>query len=102
MAQTPEGRVKAAVKKYLQEIGAWYFMPVQNGMGVTGVPDFIACIDGQFVGIECKAPGKINNTSTNQKIQLDGIHAAGGLALVVDDAQVLPVMFKTLLRRSAA
>ena len=58
MARTPESIVKAGVEKVLAEFGAWYYMPVQNGMGVSGIPDFIACIDGKFIAIETKAPGK--------------------------------------------
>jgi hypothetical protein len=33
MAATPEGRVKAAVKKLLTKHGVYFYMPVQNGMG---------------------------------------------------------------------
>lgn len=34
---TPEGKVKEACKKYLKSIGAWYFMPVSNGMAFEGL-----------------------------------------------------------------
>ena len=92
MAKTPEGAVKAKVKDYLKARGIWHFMPVSNGMGVHGIPDIIAIIDGRFVGIECKAPGKRNNTSELQKQQIAAINAAGGLAIVVDDAEQLPAL----------
>jgi hypothetical protein len=90
MATTPEGRVKAKVKEYLKARGIWWFMPVSNGMGSHGIPDIIAIIDGRFVGIECKAPGKRNNTSELQKTQIAAINAAGGLAIVIDDPEQLP------------
>jgi hypothetical protein len=85
MGQGPEAKVKAAVKKLLKERGIWYYMPVQNGMGVTGIPDLICCWDGQFLAIETKAPGKLANLSANQENRLREIDAAGGYAIVVDD-----------------
>lgn len=86
---TPEGRVKAEIKKVLQRHGAWYYMPIQNGMGVTGIPDFIACLNGRFLGIECKAPGKENTVTENQKRQLLGITAAQGCSCVVTSGAAL-------------
>lgn len=56
MAQTPEGKVKDAVKKELRKRDIWYFMPMQNGFGVVGIPDFICCWEGTFLAIETKAP----------------------------------------------
>lgn len=95
MAQTPEGRVKDAVKKLLKSRGIWYYMPVQNGMGVVGIPDIIACWDGLFLAIETKAPLKNPTTlaqrwakaTPNQQRRIEEINAAGGLALVVDDVE---------------
>lgn len=92
MAMTPEGRVKAAVKKWLKERGIWFYMPVQNGMGVTGVPDFICCWRGSFLSIETKAPGKRNNLSANQERIGQLIRDAGGIWLVVDDVEQLKVL----------
>jgi hypothetical protein len=86
---TPEGRVKAAVKKFLKDRGIWFFCPVSNGMGVHGIPDFICCWRGQFIGVETKAPGKRGNVSEMQKHQLEEIARAGGLSLVVDDVSQL-------------
>jgi hypothetical protein len=91
MARTPEGAVKDKVKKILKDLDAWYYMPVQNGMGVVGIPDFVACINGRFVGIECKAPGKENTVTANQQRQIDGIIAAGGVALVISEPEKLSI-----------
>jgi len=83
---TPEGKVKEAVKKILKKHGIWYFMPSANGYGKVGIPDIIACWEGRFFAIETKAPGKINNTTPNQDMQIEAIRAAKGWALVVDNA----------------
>lgn len=89
MAITPEGRVKADVKKYLASIGAWWTMPMGTGFGKSGVPDFIVCLNGRFVAIETKAPGKLRNTTAMQKAQIGAINASGGLAVVIDDVDQL-------------
>ena len=84
---TPEGAVKAAVKKLLKARGVWHFMPVSNGMGTMGIPDVICCHQGRFLAIECKAPGKRRNTTPLQDHQIMSIHKAGGAALVCDDVR---------------
>lgn len=89
MAQTPEGRVKDAVKKELKARGIWYFMPMQNGFGVVGISDFICCWRGTFLAIETKAPGKRNNTTPNQDRVLKEIEKHGGISIVVDDVNQL-------------
>lgn len=89
MAATPEGKVKAAVKKVLQARDIWFFMPMQNGFGVVGIPDFICCWRGQFLAIETKAPGKRGSTTANQDRRLEEIREHGGWSLVVDDATQL-------------
>lgn len=81
--QTPEGAVKDRVKKILDKHGAYRVMPVSNGMGAHGVPDFLACVRGVFVGIEAKA-GK-NRPTALQLSNLRRIHEAGGCALVINE-----------------
>lgn len=87
MGMTPEGKVKKAVKEYLKSIGAWYYMPVSNGMGRVGCPDILVCYKGLFMAFETKAPGKIKNVTPNQEREITDITRANGLALVVDDVQ---------------
>jgi len=83
---TPEGRVKAQAKRALEDAGWWYCMPVGTGYGRSGVPDIIACCAGRLVGIECKA-GK-GRTTALQDREITRIHAAGGLAFIVDETNV--------------
>jgi hypothetical protein len=86
MAQTPEGKVKASVKKILDDLHIYHFSPFQAGMGRAGIPDIICCCNGRFVGIECKA-GK-GKTTALQDRELDAIHTAGGFAFVVRETNI--------------
>lgn len=92
MAQTPEGKVKAAIKKWLKARGIWFCMPMGTGFGTSGVPDFVCCWNGKFLAIEAKAPGKRSNTTSMQDDQIMAIHQAGGAAIVVDDVAQLDQM----------
>ena len=87
MAMTPEGKVKKKVKEYLASVGAWYYMPVSNGMGRAGCPDILVCYKGNFLAFEVKAPGKVNNTTANQDREIAGINKAQGIAIVVDNVE---------------
>jgi len=80
---TPEAAVKAKVKKILQLNKIYYFMPAANGYGRVGIPDFIACVDGFFLAVECKA-GK-NKPTALQVMEIDAILKAGGVALVINE-----------------
>lgn len=86
MAQTPEGRVKKFVKKILDDLSIYYFMPATYGFGRSGVPDFVCCFDGLFVGIECKAGD--NQPTALQERELTKIRTAGGLTFVVRETNL--------------
>jgi Holliday junction resolvase len=86
MAMTPEAKVKKKVKEILDQMGVYHFSPMQNGMGRAGIPDIIGCLEGQFLGIECKA-GK-GTTTALQERELTRIQNAGGYALVVNEENI--------------
>lgn len=77
-----ESHVKTAVKALLKQVGAWYFMPVPAGYGRVGVPDFIVCLNGHFMGIETKFENR--PTTVNQEREMQAIQRAGGTCLVVN------------------
>lgn len=83
---TPEAKVKAKVKKYLTEMGAYYAMPATGGYGLSGTPDFLICYRGRFAAIECKANG--NKPTALQEAALKRIMDAGGMAIVIDETNV--------------
>ena len=84
---TPEGKVKDKVKKVLKEFNAYYVMPMGTGFGNAGVPDFVACHHGVFIGIECKAGSNWNLTSL-QRSNLEQILRCGGRSLVINETNV--------------
>jgi hypothetical protein len=93
---TPEGKVKAKVKKVLLEVGAYYAMPIGTGFGNAGVPDFLVCVKGRFIGIECKANG--GKPTALQLKNLADIESAGGLSLIIDETHVASL--RNLLEKS--
>lgn len=86
---TPEGKVKKKLIEFLKSLGSdcFYYMPVQNGMGQTGIPDVMAIIKGVPFAFECKATPKQHPTVL-QAYALDRIHKARGVAWVVDSDNV--------------
>lgn len=109
---TPEGVVKRDIRRELETAGFWFagakrparvtgwaYMPVNNGMGVSGIPDFVGTeaivITPEMVGmtigrtfmIEAKAPGK--HPTPIQLDRHEEIRTAGGIVLVVDDVSTL-------------
>jgi len=83
---TPEKKVKQKVVAILKKFGAYYFYPVMSGYGNSGVPDIVACYQGRFIGIECKA-GK-NVPTTLQQRNLDAIEKVKGIAIVVNESTI--------------
>lgn len=83
---TPEAKVKKRVVSILKEHGAYYFYPVSGGYGRSGVPDIVACWQGRFIGIECKAGDNLP-TPLQQK-NLEEIRKNGGVALVITEKDI--------------
>ena len=80
---TPEVKVKKQVRRILDDLHIYHFLPPANGYGRAGVPDIIGCVLGRFIAIECKA-GK-NKTTALQDRELESIQKAGGFAFVVNE-----------------
>ena len=93
---TPEGRVKAMVKRRLDGLAVkhWRFMPVQTGYGAPAL-DFIICIHGWFVSIETKKDAKSKLTALQEATKSD-MEAAGGIVLVIYDEASCDRAFKII------
>jgi len=92
---TPEGKIKAMVKIALNTHFPkhYKFMPVQTGFGATSL-DFLCCIDGWFICIETKAPGK--KPTPMQAGNMKMIQTAGGITFVVDSQESCDMMIATV------
>lgn len=94
MAATPESLVKKNVRKLLDELKIYHFMPPANGFGRAGIPDIIGCMDGHFIAIECKA-GK-GKTTALQDRELNNILNHGGTVFIARETNLLEL--KQLLK----
>jgi hypothetical protein len=86
MARTPEGKVKDAVRRVLNDLDIYYFMPATGGYGRSGVPDFVCCLQGRFLAIECKA-GK-NTTTALQQREIEKISKARGNVVIINEGNI--------------
>lgn len=79
---TPESSVKADVKRRLNNYkNVTYVMPVTGGYGRGGYHDYIVCVAGKFLTIECKSDrGK---TTALQDAFANQVAEAGGTCLCV-------------------
>lgn len=94
MAQTPEKRVKVKVESVLKTEDVYYFFPATHGYGRSGVPDIVACVNGRFVAIECKAG--TNKPTALQVREIESIRRRGGVAVVANEENWEQV--RTLIR----
>ena len=78
-----EAWVKDRVKDILNARKAYYFMPPASRFGKSGVPDFIVCYKGLFIGIETKARGNVPTELQEEQMRL--IRGAGGVSMVIDE-----------------
>lgn len=78
---TPEGIVKAKVRKLLQQYDGMYsYWPVPSGYGRTTI-DIIGCYRGRFFAVETKAPGK--KPTLRQTGELRDMERAMGRTFVI-------------------
>lgn len=80
---TDEAWVKKELKEFFKSLGVFFFMPATGGYGKSGIPDFVACANGQFWGIEAKGLPS-NRTTALQRIRLADMLDSEGSVAVVD------------------
>ena len=88
---TPENRVKARVDKLLHQYKVWFYSPQAGPYGRAGIPDRVAIVRGQFVGIEVKAD-RTKKPTQLQRNCMAKIEAAGGKCFVVYDVETLKLL----------
>jgi hypothetical protein len=91
MSSTPEGRVKAAILRYLERHGffAWNnpsgAVQIRPGkflrFGKKGSADILGCLPGgKFLAVECKAPA--GRLAPEQSAFMEKVRGLGGVAIV--------------------
>lgn len=119
MSDTPEGRVKKMIKRKLiahfifpadddcfedftERVDGWFYMPSQNGMGVTGIPDFVGLYSPYGTDlpaaawmIEAKASG--GSLTANQQRRKNEVERLGCVHAVVSNEQEMDDFLETLL-----
>lgn len=90
MATTPEGKIKVKLDKMLKSYGkdVWYFNPQSGIFGKSGIPDKILCVNGKFIGVECKADRTKKPTALQLQC-MEKIEQAGGVCFVVYDNETI-------------
>ena len=78
---TPEGRIKHLTKQSIVGSGAYYHMPVQNGMGSPTL-DLNGCQRGYYFAVECKAPGA--KPTKRQLVTMRAMVHAGASVFLID------------------
>ena len=86
MGFTPEGKVKARIRRILEINKVYHFMPATGGYGRSGVPDIIGCYRGYFFAIECKAGNK--RPTALQEKELQRIRDSGGQVFVINEENI--------------
>ena len=79
-----EKSVENEIKAYLFSQGIYHFKVHGSKFMEPGISDIVACLDGHFLGIEVKAPGKKNQQSEQQKVHERNVIKSGGTYLLVD------------------
>lgn len=82
MAQKPETLFKNRVRKDLEKLPKTWFEKIQQ-VSICGTPDFLCCINGNFVAIELKKDEK-EDADDLQKYKLYKIAKAGGKTFVAN------------------
>lgn len=78
---TPEGRVKTAIRQYLDRAGIYYDNVRGGTYSRPGSPDLVMCLGGHYVGLEVKAAD--GTVSPVQLMRARAIDRSGGAYLVI-------------------
>lgn len=82
-----EQQLQKKIITYLESLGAWTVKTISTNK--RGTPDILACLDGRFIAIEVKAPGKLSTLSAIQQHQIKKITEQNGLAFAADSLETV-------------
>lgn len=83
-----EAAVAREIDKVMKKLGIYVVKYTSQGMGKSGVPDFIISVGGHFIGLEAKLDASKNPPTQLQMNQLLLIEESGGTSIVVDQYNV--------------
>ena len=89
-----EKQLQAKIIQLLNSKGHYNFKTISSNK--AGVPDIIACVNGLFVAIEVKV--KYNKVSKLQEINIRGIEASKGTAIVAYSLEDVSLMLEKINR----
>ena len=80
---TPEGRLTRRISNYLKKVPGLYYAKIGGqAKQRAGLPDYVICYKGQFIGLEVKAPQNKRGLTDRQRNELIKIRRAGGESYV--------------------
>lgn len=84
-----EKHVVEAIRKAIEKEypSSWLFKVHGGPFQVAGIPDIVGCINGRFVAIEVKFPGKENTLTQIQKTMIKKIHRAGAITFMTTSVE---------------
>lgn len=91
--RTPEAKVVAAVKDWCRSKSDVYMVRIVQA-GHSGVADFLLCVHGRFVAVECKAEGQ--RPRPLQEQQMVRVMDCGGYAIWGDTPETIQSMLEQL------
>ena len=80
-----ESSIVESIRKLIHSRGGRCIKICPDGRGLKGEPDLICCVDGKFVAIEVKAPGKKPRLLQLRKLEL--WRQAGAIAFWADSKE---------------
>lgn len=89
MAETPEARVKRAVRDIL--LSHYSQQPTTGGYGRSGQLDFTCCISGRYLAIEVKSIYSKYGSKGPTPLQwreIDAVRVSGGVAASIDETNL--------------
>jgi len=91
-----EQQIQTKIINYMKEAGIYYVKTIAANK--NGTPDLLVCINGRFVALEVKQPGKL--PTKLQQYQMKRIRNSKGVTYVVDDADTAIKILSTYKRRT--
>jgi hypothetical protein len=83
----PESRLQRRIRQQLKKAVGGYWRKVWGGPYQAVFLDIVGCVDGLYIELEVKVPGKEHNTSDLQDLAIEEIKKAGGITGVVSSPE---------------